>query len=138
MAYPAQGAVEYGRRHYPLIVIMHCLFFLSLIIEYTIAGNGDYSVVLMILYFVLIGCKAWIILSLGKYWNTRIYRAPSFPVVKKGPYNYIRHPNYVVVIGEIALIPLIFHLYYTAIIFSILNGIVLYIRIKEENRALGY
>jgi len=130
------NAVEYGKKHYPFIVALHVLFILSLILEYWIKQPVSYSVYFLIFYFLLLLFKAWVILSLGKFWNTKIYHIPNVPPIKKGPYKYIKHPNYLIVIIEIAIIPLIFHLYFTAIIFSILNAIMLSVRIKEENRAL--
>lgn len=130
------GAVEYGKKHYRYLVIMHVLFFVSLIAEYNFKSTGYYSVPLLALYFLLLAFKAWIIFSLGKFWNTKIFRIPGYPLVKKGPYKFIKHPNYIVVVAEIALIPLIFHLYITAIVFSILNALMLSVRIKEENKAL--
>lgn len=130
------GAVQYGQKHYPFMVALHSLFFVSLIIEYSLVGTGYYNVFLLILFFILIAFKAWVILSLGKFWNTKIYRAPNFPLIKKGPYKYLKHPNYIVVIVEIVIIPLIFHLYFTAIVFTLLNAVMLYFRIKEENNAL--
>ena len=131
------NAVEYGKKHYPFIVALHTLFLISVIAEYFYRQDSSYNIVLLIFYFALLGFKAWVIFSLGKFWNTKIYRAPNFPLVDKGPYKYFRHPNYLVVIAEIAVIPLIFHLYYTAAVFSALNLIMLYVRIKEENKALA-
>ena len=130
------GAVEYGKRHYPFIVTLHILFIISLIIEYTLRQAVSFSLFMLIFYFLLLAFKAWVIFSLGKFWNTRIYHIPDIPLVRKGPYNYFKHPNYLIVIAEIAVIPLIFHLYYTAITFSILNSIMLFVRIREENKAL--
>ena len=130
------GAVEYGQKHYRYIVALHVLFFVSLITEYIFTSTGYYSIPLMVLYFLLLTFKAWVILSLGKFWNTKIFHISGYPLVRKGPYKFLKHPNYIVVIGEIALIPLIFHLYITAIVFSILNGVMLYVRIKEENKVL--
>lgn len=130
------GAVEYGQKHYPFMVALHTLFFVSLIIEYSLVGTGYYNLFLLILFFILIVFKAWVIFSLGKFWNTKIYRAPNFPLIKKGPYKYLKHPNYIIVIAEIAIIPLIFQLYFTALIFTLLNGVMLFYRIKEENEAL--
>lgn len=130
------GAVEYGREHYRWIVTLHALFFVSLITEYVCTSTGCYSVPLMILYFLLLGFKAWAIFSLGRFWNTRIYRISGYPLVKKGPYRFLKHPNYIAVIGEIALIPLIFHLYVTAVLFTLLNALMLSVRIREENRVL--
>lgn len=131
------GAIESGQGHYPLIIVLHMLFFVSLIVEYLIVKPVSYSPMLLLLFFVLLALKIWSVLSLGRFWNTKIYRIPGRPLIKKGLYKYFKHPNYLLVIAEIAVIPLIFHLYYTAILFSILNGIMLTVRIKEENKALG-
>jgi methyltransferase len=130
------GAIEYGQKHYPFIVALHMLFFLALIFEYYNQQPPSLSLFYLIFYCLLIAIKTWIILSLGKFWNTRIYHISGFPLQKKGPYKYMRHPNYCVVVAEIAVIPLIFHLYYTAVIFSLLNAILLFIRINEENKVL--
>lgn len=130
------GAIEYGKKHYPFIVVLHTLFFFSLIIEYHNQLNPSYNLYLIILYCALLVFKAWIILSLGKFWNTKIYRISNIRLIKKGPYQYFKPPNYLVVIGEIAIIPLAFHLYFTAIVFTVLNTIMLWVRIKEENKAL--
>lgn len=130
------GAVEYGKKHYPFIVALHSLFFISLFIEYATLPTPSCSLFMLLFYFMLLAFKAWIIASLGKFWNTKILRIQNFPLVKNGPYKYFKHPNYIVVIAEIAVIPLIFHLYFTAVIFSLLNAIILMVRIKEENKAL--
>lgn len=130
------GAVEYGMRHYPCIVMMHVLFFVSLITEYIFTSTGYYSVPLLVLYFLLLAFKAWVVFSLGKFWNTKIFHISGYPLVKKGPYRFMKHPNYVIVVAEILLIPLIFHLYITAVVFTLLNAWVLYVRITEENKVL--
>lgn len=143
----SQGAVEYGQAHYPYIVLLHVLFFLSLIAEYLLTpARGyslpllvparDYSLLLLILYFLLLALKVHVIGSLGRYWNTKIFRIPGRPLVKKGPYRFLKHPNYAIVVAEIALIPLIFYLYLTAIVFTLLNAGMLYVRIGEEDRVL--
>jgi methyltransferase len=131
------SAVEYGKKHYPFIVALHVLFIISLIIEYSNQSKSSYSLFFLIFYFFLLAFKTWVILSLGKFWNTKIYHIANVPLIKKGPYKYFKHPNYLVVIAEIAVIPLIFHLYYTAIVFTVLNAIILLVRIKEENKALS-
>ena len=130
------GAVEYGKKHYPFIVALHILFIISLIIEYSTQQTASFSLFFIILYFLILVFKAWVVLSLGKFWNTKIFHISNLPLVKKGPYRYIKHPNYMIVIAEIAVIPLAFHLYFTAIIFSILNAMMLFVRIKEEDKAL--
>ena len=132
----ALGAVEYGKGHYPFMILLHTSFFCSLIIEYILKDYPGYFASLIAIYFILLGFKVWVIASLGAYWNTKILRVPNAPLVASGPYKFLKHPNYVVVVFEIALIPLAFHLYVTAILFSILNAIMLYVRIREENRAL--
>lgn len=130
------GAIEYGQKHYPLIVALHVLFIISLIIEYSMKRTVSYNFFLLVLYFLLLVFKTWVILSLGKFWSTKIYRIPNYPLIKKGLYRYFRHPNYMIVVIEIAVIPLIFYLYFTAAIFTLFNAIMLSVRIKEENKVL--
>jgi methyltransferase len=131
----SQGAVEYGRGHYPFVVALHTCFIISLVAEYFLNdARHPLNYIFLSLVILVLLFKWWLMSSLGKYWNTRIYRIPGSVAVKKGPYKFIRHPNYVDVVCEIAIIPLVFHLYYTALIFSALNAIVLTVRIKEENK----
>ena len=131
-----RGAMEYGKKHYPFMITLHILFFISLIVEYTKQQISSFNLFLTLFYFVLFIIKAWVILSLGTFWTTKIFRIAGIPLIKKGPYKYLKHPNYLIVIVEIAVIPLIFHLYYTAIIFTFLNAMMLFVRITEENKAL--
>lgn len=131
------GAVEYGREHYPFMIVMHVSFLVSLIVEYTLGKHETGNFYLMAIYLVLLTVKLWIIRSLGTFWNTKIYRIPDAPLVKTGLYKYIKHPNYIIVTAEIVVIPFIFQLYYTATIFSVLNIVMLYVRIKAENKALN-
>ena len=128
------GAIEYGKSHYPFMIAMHTLFILSIITEYLLRGYTPISWVFLALFVLVLSFKFWALSSLGKYWNTKIYRVPGVYPVKKGPYKFLRHPNYLEVVLEIAIIPLVFHLYYTAVIFTILNAAMLTVRIREENR----
>ncbi len=130
------GAVEYGQKHYPVMVLMHVSFLCALIIEYTLKQPGSFNQFLLACYFILLLLKVWTIWSLGNFWNTKIYHISGLPLIIRGPYKYISHPNYILVTIEIAIIPLIFHLYYTAVIFSVLNAAMLYVRIKEEDKVL--
>lgn len=130
------GAVEYGQKHYPYIVALHVLFIVSLIIEYSTKQTAFFSLFFLVLYLLFLAFKVWVILSLGKFWNTKIYHISDFPLIKNGVYKYVKHPNYLVVIAEIAIIPLVFHLYFTAIAFTVLNAIMLSVRVKEENKVL--
>ena len=130
----SQGAVEYGKEHYPFIVALHTLFIISIIVEYILRGNTLIDFVFLILFALLLLFKFWALSSLGKYWNTKIFRVPGAGPVKKGPYKLFKHPNYFIVVCEIAIIPTVFHLYYTAIIFTVLNAIMLTVRIRVENK----
>lgn len=132
----SHGAVESGREHYPFMIALHVLFFVSLVVEYLFTGDGYYNRYLILLFLALTVAKIGIVHSLGKFWTTKIYRIPGCPLIRKGVYQYFRHPNYAIVMIEIPLIPLIFHLYYTAVIFAILNTVMLTVRIKEENKVL--
>lgn len=132
----ANGAVEYGQGHYPFIVLLHTCFIISLIVEFRLGTPGPANNYLLLLYVFLLLVKAHVIWSLGKYWNTKIFRIESRPLIRSGLYRYIKHPNYCIVVAEIAVIPLIFQLYCTAVAFSVLNALMLYIRITAENKAL--
>lgn len=129
-----QGAVQYGQSHYPFMVGMHTLFIISLIVEYNLRDNTSFNYYFLLAFILVLSFKFWALLSLGKYWNTKIYRVPGVYPVKKGPYKIFKHPNYMEVVLEIAIIPLVFNLYYTAIVFSILNAMMLYVRISVENK----
>ncbi len=134
------GGLEYGAEHYKFIVLLHLLFFFSMIIEFNWYGKnyelGIINYLFLVFFFFLQGMRVWILRSLGKYWNTKILRISGSKLVKVGPYKYFKHPNYVLVACEIFTLPMIFNLYYTAIIFSILNAVMLSVRIKVENEAL--
>jgi len=131
------GAVEYGKAHYPFMVAMHTLFIICVIAEYIWRDGTVVNYPLIILFFVLIVIKVIVISTLGHYWNTKIYKVPGTRPVATGIYKYVKHPNYMIVICEIAVIPLAFGLYYTAVVFTLLNAIMLYVRINEENKALA-
>ncbi|WP_144547364.1 isoprenylcysteine carboxyl methyltransferase family protein [Bacillus sp. X1(2014)] len=133
-----QGAIEFGKNHYRFMVFMHVLFFICLIAE-EVYGNRELSYFWLILLSVFFGAqiiRIWVITSLGRYWNTKILVLRDAKVIKKGPYLYIKHPNYFVVAIELAVVPLLFNCYITACLFTILNGIILMIRIPEEEKAL--
>jgi methyltransferase len=129
-----QGAVEYGKEHYPFMIALHTCFIISIIAEYFLSGQPPISWLFLVLFLLVLSFKFWALSSLGKYWNTRIYRVPGVYPVKKGPYKFLKHPNYIEVVCEIAIIPLVFHLCYTAIIFTVLNAAMLTVRIREENK----
>ncbi|CAN5170262.1 alkylpyrone methyltransferase [soil metagenome] len=129
----SQGAVQYGQNHYPFMVGMHTLFLISIIAEYVLRGPLPVSYIFLALFIIVLSFKFWALSSLGKYWNTKIYRVPGVYPVKKGPYKIFKHPNYMEVVCEIAIIALVFQLYYTAVIFTVLNAAMLTVRISVEN-----
>lgn len=129
-----RGAREHGRGHYPLIVAVHVLWLAAL---WGFALPRPIDGFWLALYVLLEIARAWVLITLGSRWTTRIIILPDAPLVESGPYRLINHPNYWVVIGEIAVLPLVFGVWQVALIFTLLNGAVLAIRIREENRALG-
>jgi methyltransferase len=134
-----QGALEFGTRHYRLMVTMHLLFLASFLYE-KLYLNRELSAVWPVLLFGFLLTqilRVWVISSLGRFWNTKIIVLPNAAVVRKGPYRFIKHPNYLVVSIELILIPLLFNAYLTASFFTILNTIMLAVRIPKEEQALS-
>ena len=130
----AHGAQEVGAAHYPLIVAVHAAWLATL---WWLAPGQPIAFVWLAIYVLLQAARVWVLTSLGPRWTTRIIVLPDAPLVKAGPYRFVSHPNYVVVASEIAVLPLVWGLWPVALIFSALNAAVLFIRIREENRALG-
>jgi methyltransferase len=130
----ARGAIEVGAGHYPLLVVLHAAWLLALWIF-----GWDHQVNWPVLgaFAVLQGLRIWVLASLGSRWTTRIIVLPGAPLITSGPYRYVSHPNYVIVAGEIALLPLALNLPWLALLFSLLNGIALVVRIRTEARALA-
>jgi methyltransferase len=128
------GATEVGRSHYPLIVILHAAWLVTV----AVAAGPDSSInwYLLAVFVVLQGLRVWVLATLGPYWTTRIITNPGAPLVRRGPYRYVRHPNYLIVAGEIAVLPLVFGEITVAVVFTILNGLVLALRIRQEDTAL--
>jgi methyltransferase len=129
------GGIEHGASDYPLIVLMHACFLAALV--FTVPADSAINWLWVAVYGALLGLRAWTMLSLGRYWTTRIITLPGRALVQRGPYRYIRHPNYVVVAGEIAVLPMIFGQYLIAVIFTIANAILLYQRIRTEDAVLA-
>ena len=129
-----QGAREHAPGHYPLIVAVHVLWLAAL---WWLAPTRPVDGFWLGMFVLLELGRLWVLTTLGKRWTTRIIVLPETPLVREGPYRFVNHPNYWVVIGEIAVLPLVFGLVLVALIFTLLNGAALAIRIREENRALG-
>lgn len=134
-----QGAIESGASHYKWIVLLHVLFFISLLIEVLFFEMADTGIrwLFLIVFIVAQILRVWALASLGQFWNTKILVLPGAEKVKKGPYRWIPHPNYVVVALEIFSLPLIFGAWRTALVFSIANALLLLlVRIPAEEEAL--
>ena len=131
-------AIEIDRTGYRFIVVMHAAFFASILAEYIIFRRSisGYWQILVAIFLSAQGLRYWAISSLGVYWNTKILIAPRHRIVRRGPYRFIRHPNYLAVATEIAAVPLVFSCYYTASLFTIINAAVLWRRIRIETQAL--
>jgi len=130
----AKGAREHGASHYPLIVAVHALWLATL---WVLASGREPDMFWLAIYVFLQAARLWVLATLGPRWTTRIIVLPGEDLVKEGPYRFLNHPNYWVVAGEIAVLPLVFGLPLVALIFTILNAVALAIRIREENRALA-
>jgi methyltransferase len=129
----ARGAQEVGGRHYPLIVAVHVLWLAAL---WWLAPERAVDGFWLAVFVLLQLARIWVLATLGSRWTTRIIILPGAPLVRAGPYRWVDHPNYMIVIGEIAALPLVFGLWAVALIFSLLNAAVIAVRIREENRAL--
>ena len=130
----ARGAVEHGRGHYPLLVALHVAWLVAL---WWLAPPRPVDGFWLAMLVLLILARIWVIATLGSRWTTRIIVLPDEPLVKRGPYRWLAHPNYVVVVGEIAVLPLVFGLWQVALVFSALNIALLWVRVRAENKALG-
>ena len=134
------GAVEYGAHHYPVMVLVHVALLIGAPLEVALRDRpfvpwfGWTMLALVVAAQVL---RWWCITTLGPQWNTRILVAPGLPLVARGPYAVMRHPNYLAVVVEGMALPLVHSAWITAGLFTLLNGFVLHARIDAEDRALG-
>ena len=135
----ARGAVERGQRHYLSIVALHTLWLVSTLVEGLLRGPElpVFWPVPLALFLLVQPLRYWAIFSLRERWNTKILVVPGEKPVRRGPYRYLEHPNYVVVVVEILAFPLIFGAWIAALVFTVLNAAILSVRVREENRALS-
>lgn len=134
----AKGAVERGAGHYPAMVAIHILWLVCTVVEGLLRGPDipGWWPVPLALFLLVQPLRYWAIFSLGENWNVRILVVPGRKLVRRGPYRYFPHPNYVVVAVEVLTLPLIFGAWITALVFTALDAAFLYVRIREEERAL--
>jgi methyltransferase len=135
----ALGGKEWDRGFYPVIVVIHTLFYLSLLLEWHYRSPGWNALWPLWLALLLAAqvLRLWSIQALGRHWNTRIIVIPGTMPVRRGPYRFIRHPNYAAVIIEILTVPILCGAYWTAIIFCPANALLLARRIPREEQALA-
>ncbi len=129
----ARGAVEVGADQYPAIVLLHLAWLLGL---WGFGWNRPVQLPWLALFLVLQAGRAWVLMTLGERWTTRVLMLPNEPLVRRGPYRLIPHPNYLVVALEIPVLPLAFGLGRYALVFGLLNLALLALRIRVEGKAL--
>lgn len=129
-----KGGREVAGEHYPLIVALHASWLAAL---WWFALGRPIDLLALAAFGVIELGRIWVLRTLGPRWTTRIIVVPGEKLVAKGPYRFLSHPNYAVVVAEIAVLPLVFGLWDIALIFTILNAAILFVRIRAENRALG-
>jgi methyltransferase len=132
-ALKARGAVEHGADHYPVMVLLHASWLVGL---WWYGWNANVIWPLMALYVLLQGFRIWILASIGRRWTTRILSVPGETLVARGPYRFIRHPNYALVLLEVPLLPLALGLTWFAALYGVLNIAMLAWRISVEEAAL--
>ena len=137
----AHGGTEFGQSHYPVMVAMHTLLLVSCVAEVATLHRPflpwlGWSMVAVVVLSTVV--RWWCVAILGKHWNPRLIVIPNAPLVQRGPYRWIHHPNYTAVAAEVAALPLVHSAWVTAIVFSAANALVLNVRIRAENAALGY
>jgi methyltransferase len=130
----AAGGVEYGGSHLRLMQLLHAAWLIGL---WALAYDHPVQPGFLALFVLLQIGRFWVLATLGRRWTIRVIAVPGEQLVAAGPYRWLRHPNYAIVIGEIAVVPLALGLPLYAVVFSLLNAAVLWIRIPRENAALA-
>jgi methyltransferase len=136
----ARSGVETGSGHYPFMAAVHTLLLVSCVVEVQVADRPFLPWLgwpMLALVGGTQGLRWWCVRTLGPQWNTRIVVVPGLPLVRRGPYRLLSHPNYVAVVVEVAALPLVHTAWVTAVVFSGLNVAVLSVRIPAEQRALA-
>ncbi len=130
----AHGALEFSPGHYPFIVLLHAFWLAGL---WWGGWQQPLNMAWLVIFLLLQVLRVWVLTTLGPRWTTRIIVQPGLALVARGPYRWVSHPNYVVVVGEIAVLPLCLGLPWYALAYSLANAAVLTIRIRAENAALA-
>ena len=131
----ANGAHEFGSGHYPLFIVLHGGWLLALFLG--VPNDTDVNFPIILVFGFLLCGRIWVILTLGPYWTTRVISSSEFPLIRSGPYRFLRHPNYWIVTAEIVVLPFSFGAWQLAFLFPILNAALLFWRIRIENEVLA-
>ena len=131
----ARGAREVGRAHYPLFVLLHGSWLVAIAVTTPLDRQPYWP--LIGVFIVLQLLRVWVVATLGPYWTTRIITLNEAPIVRRGPFRFVRHPNYCIVVAEIAVLPLAFGNWPVALIWTLLNALLLRHRIRVEMSALS-
>jgi methyltransferase len=135
----SRGGVETGQRHYILMVILHTGLLVGMVVEVWVRRPAFIPALGWPMLALAIASQAlrwWCIATLGRQWNTRVIVVPELDLVRRGPYRWLRHPNYVAVVVEGFALPLVYSAWITALVFTVLNAALLTVRIRVENAAL--
>jgi len=130
-----RGAIEVAARQYPFFIALHAAWLVSILALVPPATIPNWW--MLGAFFALQVTRVWVLVTLGPYWTTRIITLQSAPLIRSGPYRFMKHPNYAIVAVEIALLPLAFGAWGIAVVFSALNAVLLSVRIRAEEKALA-
>jgi methyltransferase len=133
----SMGGKEFSPRHYKIIVLLHLSWIIAILVSLWQRPDVQIADVFFITFILLTVFRVWILTTLGPYFTTKIISIPGVPLRKTGPYPYFKHPNYLLVVFEIAVVPLMFGLWEIALIWSVLNLFILRYRVKQEDAALN-
>jgi len=131
----AEGAVEAGSTHYPLIIALHLAWFLALLLLVPPGRVPQWP--WLAVFLLLQPLRLWVIATLGRFWTTRVISLPGAPLVRRGPFRFVRHPNYLIVELELISLPLAFGAPWIALIFGLANALIISWRIRIEDRLLA-
>jgi methyltransferase len=131
----ARGGREAGRGHYPLFVLLHASWLLA--IALTVPPEREPNRGLLLVFLVLQIARVWVVATLGPFWTTRVITVPDAPLVRRGPFRLVRHPNYWIVGAEILVLPLAFGAVWVGLVWTVLNALLIRHRVSVEERALA-
>ena len=131
----ARGAREVGAAHYPLFILLHASWLVAFALTTPLDRQPSWP--LIGVFAVLQGLRIWVVTTLGPYWTTRVITLDAAPLISRGPFRFVRHPNYWVVCGEIAVLPLAFGNWPVALVWTLLNAMLLTHRVRVETQALS-